>query len=455
MTFEVPIELDRLGLLAARDRSAVRIGATDVRPVMVRAKLHEAMSQLPQAEVDLRERLAGGILIDYLAPVAIDVPSSRRSGPRFVGDVIAAVPDGQRISVEMSSMPELTESQVGLFATWNVPHIEHIHAMMRASGLGDERLNIQGLHELPLEVFEVVVPVNGMTVDERACMTGVTLVSPQTLTPALAKLTDSPDLGGPFERSDCLAICHVTASLMFDAEHQALALIDRALDWLVVTLRYGTAHWPDGTPLRFERSTFRALPERGELAWVRGVVNGRQWIRGTGPVDTRPRLDLQPRHLDSQPPEGFSLQDHQAVQALRRAASTSDPIQAVTAFWDAVEFYVAGTTGPRLFSDPTLKRLRKSVPGDLPAPLRARAIDAINRLNQLPLLTRLRAAVEVDGVPTDEDEWQLLQRLRRSRNALVHGASADAAAAASDLKRAQALVARLLVYRAHRIRQES
>ncbi len=453
MTFEAPTELDRLGLMAARDRSGLRIGATDVQPVILRANLHEAMSQLPRAEVDLRERLARGILIDYLAPVAIDMPSSRRSGPRFVGDVISAVPAGPRISLEMSSMPELTESQVGLFATWNVPHIEHIHAIMRAAGLGDDRLNIQGLDELPREVFEVVVPVNGMTVDERTTIAGITLVSPRALTPALAELTDVPDLAGPFERSECLAICHVTASLMFDAERQALALVDGALDWLVVTLRYGTAHWPDGTPLRFERVECRALPQRGELAWVRGVVNGRQWIRGTGPIDARPRLDLQPRHLDIQPPEGFSVQDHQAVQALRRAASTADPIQAVTALWDAVEFYVAGTDGPRMFSEPTLKRLRKSVPGDLPAPLRSRAIDAINRLNQLPLLTRLRAAIEEEGVPTDEDEWQLLQRLRRSRNALVHGASVEAAATASDLQRAQALVARLLVYRAHRIRQ--
>src|SRR5581483_9991167 len=147
----------------------------------------------------------------------------------------------------------------------------------------------------------------------------------------------------------------------------------------------------------------------------------------------------------------FSLQDDQSVQALRRAAVTDDPVQAVTAVWDAIEFYVAGTAGPRTFDEDTIKSLRKTVPRDLPPPLRGRVLNAINRLNQAPLLTRLRAAMTEDGVPSAAEEWKLLQRLRRSRNAIVHGAGYEAAADARDLARAQAFVARLLIYRAHRL----
>jgi hypothetical protein len=445
--------LDRLGLLAARDAASVSIGGTDVRPVMFGANLHEAMSQLPRADLKLREPLARGMLIDYLAPVAFQVPSARRAGPRFVGDVIWARPDGEDIAVELSGMPQLTESQVGLFATWNVPHQEHVYALMRAAGLTDDQLNIEGLDTLPREVFEVIVPIGGLVVQERTELAEVTLIAPASVIGALKELTDDADLIEPFERADCVAICDVCAALMFDAEQQAIANVDSALEWLAVTLRYGAAHWPGGRPRRFERAEFRALPQRGELTWVRGVVNARQWIRGTGPVSVTPRLDLRPRHLDLQPPASFSVQDHQAVQALRRVSSTTDPIQAVTAIWDAIEFYVAGISGPQLFDDRTLKKLRKAIPKDLPAPLRGRAIDAINRLNQMPLLTRLRAAAEEEGVPTNDDEWGVLQRLRRSRNALVHGASANAGASASDLQRAQSLVARLLVYRAHRLRE--
>lgn len=449
-----PADLDRLGLLAARDRTRVRSGGTDVGPVMFGANLREAMSELPKADLSLRERFARGVSIDYLAPVAIQVPSNRRSGPRFVGDVISARPDGKDIAVELSGMPELTESRVGLYAAWNVPHQEQLYALMRTAGLAHEQLKIEGLDSFPAQVFEVLVPINGMTVETREEIDEVTLVAPDGVTSALRDLTDEPELLDPFERADSVAICHASATLMHDAEQLALAKIDAALGWLAVTLRYGYAFWPDGTPRHFERSEFRALPQRGELSWVRGPGTGQQWVRGTGPVSDIPRIDLSPRHLDHQPPAAFSVQDHQAVQALRRVASTSDPIQAVTAVWDAIEFYVAGAAGPRLFDDATLKRLRKSVPKDLPGPLRRRAIDAINRLNQMPLLTRLRGAADEDGVPTTDDEWEMLTRLRRSRNALVHGASADAVPSASDLRRAQSLVARLLVYRAHRLAEE-
>lgn len=444
-------DLDRLGLLAARDRTQVRFGGTDVGPVMFGANLREAMSELPRADLSLRQRFARGVPIDYLAPVAIQMPSRRRSGPRFVGGVISARPGGEDIAVEVSGMPELTESRVGLFAAWNVPHQEHVYTLMRTAGLKHEQLRIEGLDSFPKQVFEVLVPIHGMTVDGRAEIDEVVVAPPDGVRSALRELTDEKDLLDPFQRADCVALCHATAALMHDAEHQAIAKIDAALGWLAVMLRYGFAYWPDGTPRHFERSEFRALPHRGEVSWVRGPATGRQWIRETGPVSDTPRLDLSPRHLDFQPPAAFSVQDHQAVAALRRVASTSDPIQAVTAVWDAIEFYVAGRPGPRLFDDATLKRLRKSVPKDLPTKLRGRAIDAINRLNQMPLLARLRAAAEEDGVPTTDDEWETLSRLRRSRNALVHGASPEAVPSASDLRRAQSLVARLLVHRAHRL----
>lgn len=444
-------DLDRLGLLRARDRTDLRVGDTDVRPLLRTATLHEAMSELPRAHIELRESLVRGSLVDYLAPVTFSVPGSRREGPRFVGDVTVAAPQGDRISVDVASMPELTETEVGLFATWNVPTIEHIHAVARAVGLPDENINIEGLDTLPAEVFEVVVPVEGVVVDGRTELGEIWLDRPESVARALDGPGADAAFTDPFTRADCVATAHVVANLMFHAEEDATAMVDAALGWLSVALRYGMSHWPDGTAHRFDRAEFRAVPRRQEVAWVRGLVNGRHWIRGTGRVAVNPTFALQARHVDLKSPQTFSLQDDQAVQALRRAAATDDPVQAVTAVWDAIEFYVAGTAGPRSFDEDTLKALRKTVPKDLPPPLRGRVIDAIDRLNQAPLLTRLRVAMTEDGVPSADDEWKLLQRLRRSRNAIVHGAGGEAAADARDLARAQAFVARLLIYRAHRL----
>jgi hypothetical protein len=270
------------------------------------------------------------------------------------------------------------------------------------------------------------------------------------ITERLAELTEDEPLLGPFTRAPCAAVALASGSRLLDAEAAALTRIDHALAWIAVSLRYALSHWPDGRPVRFARTAFHALPGRVDKAWVRGLATARQLVHDTGPTGHRPQLDLERDHLVGEPPARWSLQDRQAAAALRRAAAATDPIQAVTALWDAIEFYVAGTAAPELFSAAHLKALRKAVPKDLPAPLRARAIEAINRLNQPALLTRLRAAVEADGVPTADDEWDLLRDLRRSRNALVHGAGAQAAASRREIARATAFVARLLVHRAHR-----
>lgn len=438
---------DELGLLSNSHGADVRFGAVDARPAVSGGTFSEAVSKLPRAEVRLRERLARGLLIDYLAPVSARFGESKH----FVGDVLSAVPDRDAISIGLSSMPELEESTVGVLATWGVPHYEIVHALTRTAGLTEQQLSIQDLDKLPVELFEVVVPVDGLSVDNPTMVGGCRLMPFRAIADELREMTDDDDIIGPFDRAPSVAVALASGARMLDAESAGLTEIDHALAWIAVGLRYGLTHWPDGIPRRFDRSSFRALPQRGQLVWLRGLINGRQWIRSTGPTSSHPGLDLQLQHLRGDPPRGLSVQDRQAIESLRRAAAASDPIQAITALWDAIEFYVAGTSGPKPFSDADLKALRKAVPTDLAPPLRSRAIESINRLNQPPLLSRLRAAVEADGVPTDDEEWSMLQRLRRSRNALVHGAGAESASSEREILRVVAFVARLLIFRAHRI----
>jgi hypothetical protein len=439
-------DLDAFGLLAGRAAPPTRFGASDAGPAMDRGTFNEALSKLPKARMRLRSDLARGLLIDYLAPVQVGYGQAKQ----FVGDVLTATPDADRIELDLATMPELEESTTGAMATWDVTHHEMVYILARTAGLDDEQVNIYGLDALPHELFEIVVPVDGISVAEPTTIGGCRLVPASVITARLAELTEDEPLLGPFARASCAAIALASGSRLLDAEAAALTRIDHALAWIAVSLRYGLTHWPDGRPVRFARTAFHALPVRVDKAWVRGLGTARQLVHDTGPTAHRPQLDLDRDHLVGEPPALWSLQDRQAAAALRRAAAATDPIQAVTALWDAIEFYVAGTAAPELFSAAQLKALRKAVPDDLPAPLRARAIEAINRLNQPALLTRLRAAVEDDGVPTADDEWDLLRDLRRSRNALVHGAGAQAAASSREIARAAAFVARLLVHRAHR-----
>jgi hypothetical protein len=445
-----PEEFDELGVLGNSHLADVRFGAVDVRPAMSGGTFSEAMSKLPRAEVRLRERLARGLLIDYLAPVSARFGESKH----FVGDVLSAVPDQNVIEIGLSSMPELEESTIGVLATWGVPHYEVLHVLTRTAGLTEQQLKIQHLETLPMELFEVVVPVDGLSVDEPTTVGPCRVMPFAAIADELCEMTDDEEMIGSFERAPCVAIALASGARMLDAESAGLTEIDHVLAWIAVGLRYGLTHWPDGTARPFDRTSFRALPQRRDLVWVRGLINGRQWIRSTGPTASRPRLDVRLQHL-GEPPQGLSVQDRQAIESLRRAAAASNPIQAITALWDAIEFYVAGTSGPRPFADAELKALREAVPKDLPPALRSRAVDSINRLNQLPLLSRLRAAVDADGVPTDDDEWSLLQRLRRSRNALVHGAGVESVSSQREILRGVAFVARLLVFRAHRVSEAS
>lgn len=442
-------EFDELGLLANRGDAEVRFGAVDVRAAMKGGTFHEAISELPQASLRLDACFARGLLIDYLAPVTAAFGSPTR--PRFLGDVLSAVPAGDAIELDLSSMPELRESMIGALATWNVPDYEVMHVLTRSAGLTEAQISIEGLDELPVEVFEIAAPVNGLSIETPTTVGTVRLVPFATVAGALTTLTEDAEMIGPFERAGCVALSTASASRMLDAEAIGLSELDHALSWLAVGFRYGLSHWPDGEPRQFDRGAFRALPERADRVWLRGVMSGRQMLRNPSDLPMRPELDLSLLHLDVEPPSGLSVQDRQAIEALRRAAGANDPIQAVTALWDAIEFYVAGTVGHKAFSDPELKALRKVVPKSLAPPLRARAIESINRLNQLPLLSRLRAAIDEDAVPTDDDEWAMLQRLRRSRNALVHGAGAESVSPPREILRAIAFVARLLVYRAHRV----
>jgi hypothetical protein len=71
-------------------------------------------------------------------------------------------------------------------------------------------------------------------------------------------------------------------------------------------------------------------------------------------------------------------------------------------------------------------------------------------LNEPPLMVRLRAALEEDGLPYKDEELSVLQKVRRARNDLVHGRSREAPSEA-DLKYAVAVINRMLLYRIARL----
>jgi hypothetical protein len=118
----------------------------------------------------------------------------------------------------------------------------------------------------------------------------------------------------------------------------------------------------------------------------------------------------------------------------------------VISLWDAIEFYVGGTQTRRLFSKADIDRLCSEPPTWLDPEQHDRFIQQVRPLNNAPLLTRLRTAIARDGVPVSEEEFALLARLRRVRNPAQHGKVRNIPNE-EDLRRAQSVVARMLVQR--------
>ncbi len=96
-----------------------------------------------------------------------------------------------------------------------------------------------------------------------------------------------------------------------------------------------------------------------------------------------------------------------------------------------------------------LRTIRKNATEGLSNDQERRVEEVLRMLNQAPLMARLRDALEEDGVPYSNEEFNLLRRVRGKRNDL-HGRSREVPSE-SDLRYALAIVNRMLVYRIGRL----
>ncbi|MCW2975028.1 MAG: hypothetical protein JWM06_309, partial [Actinomycetia bacterium] len=176
-------------------------------------------------------------------------------------------------------------------------------------------------------------------------------------------------------------------------------------------------------------------PRRGQVVAVEGLSSGRCWVRV--PDDRTPPLDLTlsstgaPR-LDAE----LTLPERQALIAWRRAAGERDPVAAVTALSDALEFYAAGVSASQLFTGEELKALIERIP-TLEQHKTKVVRDAICRLNNAPLKSLIEA-IKRDGTMLSPAELDFLwKRIRTARNHVVHGKRREAVDGARDRDGAQ------------------
>lgn len=447
-------DLDALGLIAARRQASIRFGSVEAGPALTRANMTSAMNKMPDAEVvlDLDEAATP---FDYFSGLVIAAREQGEEHLRFTGSVVSAQPVDREVTVNAMGAVSLAESLIGGMVSRGIPHFELIHLLTRSGGLREEQLNIERLDTLPRETFEVVAPVDGVVVTRAVDFAGIRFLPPSVAARALTALDVGEELRAQFE-APSYALALVTATRCLDAEERGLALIDLALAWLTVRLRYGLATLPDGGALPFHRSESLAHPARRDLVAVRALATTRQWLRRAEAVAEPRAVRLVPGRLRLDPDlPTLTLQERLAILALARASGGSDQLARVLALFEAIEFYAAGVSVDDLFAKSDRKATWKALPSTLTAKQRQRIEHLLGDVNNAPLRVRLMQALDDDAVPLAPGEVDLLWRLRDLRNDVVHGRKSELPAA-KDVEYASSIVARMLVYRvARRGREKS
>lgn len=416
---------DPFGLLGRR-RSKVKVGFTDVTTALRGGRYRGTIEDRDRMTLRLDPEMLPPDPVDYFAPVEFHFRGSQGQGRRreFVGHTATAGKDAEGLlDIVAHGATLLTERAIGYFVHVGLTAAEITYLVARSAGMSDEQLSIPQLDELPVETFEMIAPLYGVTAAEPTELVGVTVVPVED---AIAVLTEMGFDADELEQADSYALSLHTERLGFHGERAGLDAIDRAIDWLATRLRYGLALLPDGAAQRFDRETRRALPRRGELVAVRGLLTQRRWLRSASMGVRAASVELDPDDpLLGRLPEQLTAADRLALAACRRAVSEREPLARVQALWEAIEFLVAGFRAPKLFERQDLEAIKAAIPADIPEQLRERAEKVISELNQPPLMARLRSLIEHEALPCSEAEIDLLVELRRIRNYAAHGRAAE------------------------------
>jgi len=297
----------------------------------------------------------------------------------------------------------------------------------------------------PRESMVVAVPITGMEPVGELEAGQIGLTQDPEVPKLWAELSHG-EIKEPFEAAGFWAVMRLEASTLFEAEQYAVRNFERVIGRLALAARYASAELPNGELRAYQRrrrlEQIRLMP----IAGVHGLRTRRTWLRGFAHPRTVHAIDSSVLTGVADYIGAGDRRIDEAIAAWRRACAEEDPAVAVVALAEAIEFYAAGVKVPPLFTKAELDSLRGAVPMDLADEKTARVRLMIDRLNEPPATTRLRAALVADGVRLSESEFELLGVIRALRNKILHGKERELPSE-DQLTQALSLVNRMLLFR--------
>lgn len=441
----------KLGGGALASGVVVKFGTVNAGPTLTSGTYTNAINDYPRATLKLDANHPTIPLLDWRAGVHVARIIGDETRPMFTGDTIIAEREGDQILVEAHGISAFTELQGISGYYMRCKATEMILAIVLDSGMPEMKIDLRE-EPPPAEIIEVVCPVESISIERGFTAGGVYFV-PRSEVVSRLYPRESPPIIDDFFRASAYAVTYVTGTYLIHGETEGVSRIDAALAWIITRSRYSSAVLPNGLTPSWRRDVTQSRPKRSNLVSVRGMLTQRFWFRDRSAVLKRHPLPADNQNLalnypalTSDVPDQFK----QALLACERATSEIDIVSAVSAVWEALEFYATDAVVPKMFTRAEMRRIRKAIPDDFDGLKKQRLDTFLGQLNTPPLMVKLRHRLASDGVPMSESELDHLGSIRRFRNSSLHGQSA-VLPKREDVDRAVSLVARVLVHWAHSI----
>jgi hypothetical protein len=400
------------------------------------------------ATVILSTETATNQPIDYRGVVRIEhlQPGQKPIG-LYAGWVTSATVSDDGVALELRNMEMFRQGRFAGFSTSGIPIPEVVWSLGRFAGMEPASLHIEGFRP-QRELFRVVMPVIGL-VSSGALANGLIKLSTDDgdIRRRLGRLSKmGEDSARAFLAPGRWASVTVKAQTLFEAEQEGVLLIQGALDRTALEAHYSLAFGPDGAPRSFQRDNLFVNPQHTDAALVEGQATGRRWFHVLTDLPREADVSLTRSGFQTPRPTSQPRFD-EALRAWRRAVNATEAIEAATALSEAIEFYASGTHVARLFTDPEMAAIQQALDSVPFNDEQRRRLDGFaGTANQPPLLMRLRAALDTDGVPYSDEDFEAVRRVRAYRNRFVHGRERGEPIS-NDLDIVKAVVNRMLVFR--------
>lgn len=435
----------------------VTIGNVDITKALASFSFTQKLNAMTVGTIKLKPKeLLELPPLNYAAEVCL--LKSQESGDEviFRGNVTSVVSKSNEIDLGIATGIDLLEETVVQMAAADINHLELVWSLMRGAGVPEERINVEGFRKGPIEPFEILVPLRGIELSKDVSFSDFELTTDPKII-EIANTIDkdkSTEILPEFAQAGLWLRLIVRATTIYDAETEGLKRIDVFLSRLMSRVQLSISQLGEYQG-DWSRNRLFGTPNRGDAVLVRGLTTRRRWLRkpfggkaSLVDVALLPDIDF--------PPLAYELPLYltEAFLAWQRSVYANHPLAAITAIWDAIEFYSSQIKTTNDFTKAETRQIRKDAVQSLDeqeeAKKRSRVEDVLGMLNQASLMMKFGLAMKEDVVTLSDEEMNILKKLRDTRNDFVHGKEVIIPTEAEMLL-ARTVVNRILVARVFRL----